>query len=204
MSSIEFDHESVEAPSEIVDFLRSVDALVEENKVNMNAKLGGFIPSDYLAIYRCLKAVYDSQLLCGNRFCEWGSGIGIVSSLAAMIGYESYGIEYDPKLCTVADGISDDFEVPVTIVHGSYIPAGVEDLVDDAFTTYDGELGLHPDPDSAYEELGYEIDDFDLIFAYPWPNDAELTYEIFERCAAQGALILVYYDDHQIALFRKE
>ena len=108
------------------------------------------------------------------------------------------------KLCNVAEGIREDFDLPVTIVQGSYIPDGVEDLMDEAHMAYDGELVLHPDPDNAYAELGYAINDFDLIFAYPWPNDAEVTFEIFERCAAKGALILVYYDDDAIALFRKE
>ena len=203
LTRIELAYESVSVPTEIFDFLQAIDDLVEQHRVNTAVCFRGFVPSDYVATYRCLKSLYDSHLLCGDRFCEWGSGVSVVASLAAMIGYESYGIEYNRTLCTVAEGISREFKVPVELVHGSFIPAGVEDLIDDAFATYDGELALHTDPDSTYAELGYGVDDFDLIFSYPWPNDVEVTHDIFDRCAAQGALLLAYYDTDTITLFRK-
>ncbi len=123
LNCIEFDYGSVAAPSKIVEFLRAVDGLVEQHRINTATKFRGFVPSDYVAIYRCLKVVYDSNLLCGKRFCEWGSGVSVVASLAAMIGYESYGIEYDGNLCTVAEGICEDFGLPVELINGSFIPA---------------------------------------------------------------------------------
>jgi len=204
LNCVEFDYESVTTPSEIVEFLRAVDDLVEQHRVNAPITFRGFVPSDYLATYRCLKVVYDSHLLCGDRFCEWGSGVGVVASLAAMVGYESYGIEHDSKLCTVAEAVCEDFDVPVKLVNGSFIPDGVQDLIEDAFATHDGELALRTDSDCAYEEMGYAINDFDLIFAYPWPNDVELTRKIFDRCAARGAMFLAYYDGDSIALYRKD
>ena len=204
LDSIELDYKSVATPCEIVEFLRSVDQLVEQYRVNTATTFRGFVPSDYLAIYQCLRLVYDSHLLSGDRFCEWGSGISVVASLAAMVGYESHGIEYDGNLCTVAEGIRRDFDVPVNLVNGSFIPDGVEDLIENAFATHDGELALHTDPDHAYDEIGYDVNDFDLIFAYPWPNDIELTHEIFDRCAARGAMLLAYYCDDSIALYRND
>lgn len=203
LKGIEFDYQSIATPSEIAEYLRAVDDRVEQHRINTAAKFRGFVPSDYAAIYRCLKAVFDSQLLSGDKFCEWGSGIGVVASLAAMIGYESYGIEYDADLSAVAAVICEEFNVPVELVHGSFIPEGVEDLIDNAFAAQDGELALHTAADLAYEDLGYDIGDFDLIFAYPWPNDVELTHEIFDRCAATGALMLLYYDVDSIDLYRK-
>ena len=201
---VEFEHEPLPTPHNIVEFLSAVDELIEQHRVNSATTFRGFVPSNYPVIYGCLKSIYDSRLVCGDRFCEWGSGVGVVASLAAMVGYESYGIEYDGNLCRVAEGIRAAFDVPVKLVHGSFIPEGVEDLIDDAFVSYDGELALHTGADRAYDEIGYAIRDFDLIFAYPWPNDIELTYKIFDRCAAQAALLLVYYDDAAIALYRKQ
>ena len=200
---IDFHYKSVAIPTEIIEFLRSTNALVELHRISGGMSIRGFVPSDYTAIYQCLKVVYDTQLHTGSRFCEWGSGVGVVASLAAMIGFESFGIEYDNNLCTVAEGIREKFAVPFEVVNGSFIPAGVEDLIDDAFAAQNGELALHTDPDLAYEEMGYAINDFNLIFAYPWPNDVELTCEIFDRCAAQGALLLAYYECGSIALYRK-
>ena len=204
LNSLEFEYEFVAIPSDIVEFLQAIDHLVEQHRVNAPMKFRGFVPSDYLTVYACLKVIYDSHLLCGDRFCEWGSGVGVVASLAAMVGYESYGIEYDGNLCTVAEEICEDFDVPVKLVNGSFIPEGVEDLIEDAFATHDGELALHTDPDRAYDGIGYAINDFDLVFAYPWPNDVELTHQVFDRCATRGALLLAYYDDDTIALYRKD
>jgi len=203
LTRIELAYESVSIPTDIFDFLQAVDGLVEQHRVNTAICFQGFVPSDYVLTYQCLRALYDSHLLCGTRFCEWGSGISVVASLAAMIGYEAHGIEYDEQLCGVAEGIRRDFDVPVELVQGSFIPTGVEDLLDEAFATYNGELALHTEPDRAYGELGHGVDDFDLIFTYPWPNDLEVTQHIFDRCAAQGALLLAYYDTDTIALFRK-
>ena len=204
LKCIEFDYKSIAIPNEIVEFLQAVEYLVEQHRVDTPIKYRGFVPSDYRMIYQCLKAVYDSHLLCGDRFCEWGSGIGVVASLAAMVGYESYGIEYNGKLCSVAEGICEEFDIPARIVNGSFVPNSVEDLIDDAFATNDGELGLHTDPDCAYEEIGHDVNDFDLIFTYPWPNDVDLTQRIFDRCAAQGGMLLAYYHDESIALYRRD
>lgn len=204
LSEIDLDYQSIPTPAEVVRFLRAVDLRVEQNRVNTSTQFRGFVPSDYQALYQCLKVIYDSNLLSGDRFCEWGSGVSVVASLAAMIGFESYAIEYDERLCSVADGIAEDFGLPVTLVNGSFVPPGVEDLIDEAFASQDGELSLHPESDFAYEELGYDIADFDIIFAYPWPTDRELTHAIYDRCAAQGGLLLVYYDEHTIVLYRKD
>lgn len=203
LNCVELDYESVAVSQEIVEFLRATEHLVERHRVKVPQTFRGFVPSDYLSIYASLKVVYESNLLCGDRFCEWGSGLGVVASLAAMVGYQSYGIEYNDELCTVARGICEDFDVLVHLVNGSFIPNGVEDLIEDAFATFDGELALHTEADHAYDEIGYAINDFDLIFAYPWPNDTILTIELFDRCAAQGALFLSYHADNSITLHRK-
>jgi len=198
----EYNKQSV-TPSEIDAYLQAIDHWVEEHRVDTSKNFRGFVPSDYAAIYRCLKAVFDSHLLCGNRFCEWGSGVGIGASLAGMIGYDSYGIEYDGELCIVANDICEQFDVPVTLVQGSFVPDGVEDLIDEAFAHQDGELSLHIEADTAYDDLDYEIKDFDLIFAFPWPTDVELTQNIFDRLAAPGAMMLAYFDRETLTLYRK-
>lgn len=204
LKRVEFDYETVAVPNEIAAFLRAVEGLVEQHRVNTATSFRGFVPSDYVAVYRCLRVVHDSELLCGDRFCEWGSGVSVVASLAAMIGYESYGIEYDDALCKVGEAIAEEFDIPVEIVRGSFIPDGVDDLVDEAFATHDGDLALHTDSDRAYEEMGHAINDFDLIFAYPWPNDIELIHRIFDRCAARGAMLLAYYSNDSVGLYRKQ
>ena len=57
--------------------------------------------------------------------------------------------------------------------------------------------------DDAYQQLDAEIADFDLIFAFPWPNDEELTARMFERFGADGALLLTYCEQDSVRLRRK-
>ncbi len=45
---------------------------------------------------------------------------------------------------------------------------------------------------NGFEELGMELDDFDLIFAYPWPGDEEWLQELIRRHARPGAVLLTY------------
>ena len=54
LNRIDFDYESVTTPCEIVAFLEAVDDLVEQHRVNTATRFRGFVPSDYVAIYRCL------------------------------------------------------------------------------------------------------------------------------------------------------
>lgn len=50
-----------------------------------------YVPGDYALLYATLK------MLPRGRYCEWGSGIGLASSL----GYEATGIEIHPELADV-------------------------------------------------------------------------------------------------------
>src|SRR6185503_19339475 len=79
------------------DAAMRTEAFIDENK---NDPVVGFVPSDYEAIYRALRALQGgrvggggARLVPGNHFCEWGSGLGAVTSLAAMAGFDSVGIE---------------------------------------------------------------------------------------------------------------
>ena len=46
-------------------------------------------------------------------------------------------------------------------------------------------------------------DDFDLIFAYPWPSEGQVIERLFERYAADGALLLIYHQFDAVQLYRK-
>ncbi len=56
----------------------------------------------------------------------------------------------------------------------------------------------------AYSELGLEIDEFDIVFCFPWPTDETLTAEIFARCASAGSLLLTYDEMNGFSLRRKD
>ena len=43
-----------------------------------------------------------------------------------------------------------------------------------------------------YEEIGRDLNEFDLFFAYPWPGEHGVFEAVFAECAADGALLLTY------------
>ena len=45
----------------------------------------------------------------------------------------------------------------------------------------------------ARDEVDVEIDEFELIFSYPWPGEEELYFDIFEQYASEGSYLLTYH-----------
>jgi hypothetical protein len=135
----------------------------------------------------------------GDLFCEWGSGFGVVACLAAMLGFESCGIEIEGELVDAARALADDFGLSVEFIRGSFIPEGSDVCPDpdDGFawlTTHDG---------GTQEELGLVPADFDTVFAYPWPDEERVVGELFERHAAVGAVLLTYHGNDVLRVRRK-
>jgi catechol 2,3-dioxygenase-like lactoylglutathione lyase family enzyme len=69
-----------------------IDRLFETER---NKHMPRFIPSDAIAIYNALDFITREDFPLGRVYCEWGSGYGIGSCFAAMLGYEAYGIEIE-------------------------------------------------------------------------------------------------------------
>ncbi len=49
-------------------------------------------------------------------------------------------------------------------------------------------------------DLELEPDDFDVIFAYPWPGEEQVIFDLFADCAAVGALLLTYHGQEGLRL----
>lgn len=194
----------IELPKEVAELLREADRRGKSFVSNLPSIYRGFVPSDYVAVYHALRAIAQAKVACGNSFCEWGSGLGVVASLAALVGFDAYGIEIDRELFDASLELADDFDIAVEFVNGSFIAQGADDLVDRAFADCDGALSLDPHADHAYDELGLDVRDFDVVFAFPWPNDEEVTADLFERFAARGALLLTYCESESLRLRRKD
>ena len=89
----------------------------------------------------------------------------MASRLATMLKFRGYGIEIDRDLVDASQQLAHDFGLPVKFVHGSFIPSG-EGACDNYATEFSA---LVSDTDNAYSELGLDLGDFDVFFAYPWP-----------------------------------
>src|SRR5262249_52628989 len=119
--------------------------------------------------------------------------------LAALLGFEAWGIEVERGLVHRARRLAADFDLPVEFACGSFIPPQAE-----AGLLGEGEFGwLNTGGASAYESMGLDLGDFDLVFAYPWPDEEGLVADLFEQHARAGALLLTYHACEDICLRQK-
>jgi hypothetical protein len=158
-----------------------------------------FVPCDYRAAYGVLQALSDGVLARGRRFCEWGSGFGVVVDLAALLDFDAVGIEIEESLVAEARKLADDFDLPVEFVCGSFVPRGAEGRVHSGGTY----SWLTTDGDYAYDDLDLEVSDMDVVFAYPWPDEEGIVCDLFDRFAGSGAILATYHGSGEFRLKRK-
>ncbi len=191
-------------PDDVGAFLLEADSRVSQFVTNSPIRLTGFVPSDFVTVYHALRAITEANLAPGTSLCEWGSGFGVVASLAAMLGFKVCGIEIEIGLVDLSRRLADDFGLPVEFVHGSFVPPGAEAYAEEAYADTNAEsFWLVTDSDNAYDELGLDPDEFDVVFAYPWPGEECLIASLFEKYAAEGALLLMYNQYNSVRLRRK-
>ena len=191
-------------PDDVVAFLREADLRVSQFVRNSPIRVTGFVPSDFVTVYHALRAITEANLAPGTSFCEWGSGFGVVASLAAMLGFKVCGIEIERDLVDASRRLADEFGLPVEFVHGSFVPSGAEAYAEEASADNNAEsFWLVTEADDAYDELGLDPDDFDVVFAYPWPGEECLIASLFEKYAAEEALLLIYDKFNCVRLRRK-
>jgi len=191
-------------PDDVVAFLREADLRVSQFVRNSPVRVTGFVPSDFVTVYHALRAITESNLAPGTSLCEWGSGFGVVASLAAMLEFKVCGIEIERGLVDASRRLADDFGLPVEFIHGSFIPSGAEADVEEAYADTSTEyFWLVTDADDACGELGLDPHDFDVVFAYPWPGEECLIDGLFEKYAAEEALLLTYNQYNSVRLQRK-
>jgi len=121
-----------------------------------------------------------------------------------MLEFDACGIECEGLLVDASRKLAHDFDVPVEFVCGSFIPPGGEIYTDKACATAIGDFfWLEPDSAGAYEELGRDPDDLDVVFAYPWPDEERVIEDLFDNFAAVGSLLLMHHEYQTVRLKRK-
>lgn len=182
----------------------AVLSLIEEAERRVPAILGrrtapGFVCSEFEPVGRALQGIVDGDLATGDACCEWGSGLGVVALMAAFLGFDSCGIEIDGDLVDEANALAEDLGLDVEFVCGTFVPPGGEDLTD-----VPQEFGwLSAGGACGHELLGAAPQDFDLVFAYPWPGEEEVIEGLFERYAGDSALLLTFHGLDGLRLRRK-
>lgn len=184
-------------PVEAVRLIREAERRID--RFQSECRVPAFVPCDYAAAFQVLQALSDGVLIRGRRFCEWGSGFGVVVGLAALLEFDACGIEIEEALVTEARQLVDDFELSAEFVHGSFVPRGAEDRVHFSGTY----SWLTTEGDHAYDDLDLEVSDLDVVFAYPWPDEEGVVCDLFDRYAGAGAILATYHSSGEFRLKRK-
>lgn len=144
----------------------------------------GYVSADYLAVYHSLKK-YQNR---GLTFLEWGSGLGVATIMADQMGFDAYGIEIEPELVEHACCLADRFDSKAKFACGSFIPSEYEE------SSKDGEEFHRTvcDAAAAYDDFDRELRDFDIVYAYPWPDEHLVFRSIVRRCGAPHALLICF------------
>ena len=195
-------------PKQVKNFLTEAESRIDKLfDTEKNRTVPRFIPSNAELVYKHLSAIVSGDFCLGNNYCEWGSGYGVGTCLASMLGFNSFGIEIEPSLVTASKALAKKTHIDVTIIESDYMPEG--------FECYEGSGGaelIRPENyvygtnvhlDVSYEGMEINLDEVDLFFVYPWPGEQEFMLEFFQAIAADGALLLVYLGDDDFALYRK-
>lgn len=195
-----FDPPTLPLPERIVQLLNDADARIDEFQFeHRDTPVAAFVPSDFVLAYQSLAAIASLNLAPGRRFVEWGSGVGVVTCLAASLGFDAVGIEIENSLVRVSRELADDHGIAAEFCAGSFVPHDEEDLFD-----LSGDFNwVRTDAPSAYEELELEPDDFDVVYCYPWPGEEALSEELFAECGATGALLLSFHGQDGMRLRRR-
>jgi hypothetical protein len=186
-------------PANVAALLADAKQRIDTLEDNSRAPMPAFVPSDFELVYRALAAIQTANLATGHGFLEWGSGIGVITALAELIGFDAIGIEIEQPLVAIAESLARAHKINAQFICGSFIPHGAEVRLE----TPDDFTWLTTTGSAAYDELDLQPDDFDLIFAYPWPGEEHIIFDLFADAAATGALLLTYHGLDGVRLQRK-
>lgn len=123
----------------------------------------------------------------GLRFLEWGSATGVITIMADLLGFEAWGVELDSSLVDTARKLATRYESGARFVAGSFLPTGYRWQPADG----DGRTGTVGSGRSAYLELGRPLEDFDVVFGYPWDGEAAMMIDLMTRYGRPGGLLLL-------------
>lgn len=142
-----------------------------------------FVPADFELVLRELLPLRAP----GRRFLEWGSGMGVITIMADKLGFEACGIEIDPALVDVSRSLAREYDSRARFAAGSFLPAGYRWRS----SSGDRRTGTIGDASSGYLELGMPLEDFDIVYGYPWVGEEPLMIDLMRCYGRRDALLLL-------------
>jgi hypothetical protein len=178
--------------SRITDLIEEGAALFDQFDRSVRDKaFHPFVPADFDVVLETLVKLRESP---GRRhrsgppaFIELGSGHGVIAIMADLIGFDAVGIELDAKLVDTARQLAERYDSRARFVAGSYLPSGYRWKAESG----DNRMGTIGSGPSAYLELGRALDEFDIIYVYPWVGEAPIIRDLVRRYADPSARLVL-------------
>jgi len=136
----------------------------------------------------------------GRRFLEWGSATGVVTIISDLLGFEAYGIELDSTLVGEARRLATAWGSDARFAVGSFLPTGYR------FKDSGGDprLGTIGEGTSGYLALEHPLDDFDVVYGFPWSGEESMMLDLMRRYGRPDALLLLNRVEQGVTLYRGE
>ena len=177
----------VAVPAEVGDapVPRYVDCFIrdaEDRAEGYGDRAGGgrFVPGDHRCVFQILQWLLRARRVArGAPFLEWGSGQGLATIFAALLGFDALGVEIDAALVEESRELARRYGAPARFAQGSYEPG--------------------PPGRKVYTAKGRAV-----VYAYPWPGEEARFLELFAAAADAGAHLLLGLGAEDVRVFRKE
>ena len=206
IKQIDYEADSPEIPEPFASLIQDADDRWDKFWAQkLNKRYPRYVASEPTQVYAALKYVRDEGLALGERFIEWGSGFGVATCLAAQLGFQATGIELEGGLVEIAESLAETHQTGAEFITTTYIPEG--------YISYDHVPGSDIVPDKSfghqvgppcYDGMDIGLDEIDVFFVYPWPGEQEMMLKLFQFVASIDAILITYYGDREICIYRKQ
>lgn len=157
-----------------------------------------FVAADYELVHHALTWIRETQPMLGTRFLEWGCGFAAVSCLARSQDWSVFAVEAHADLISQARETIASWPAEVELFEGNFLPEDADELAEEPTLPSLGHGGR-----SAYNVWQLGLDDFAIVYSYPWPGEDRFHEDVFDRYAAAGALLLMFIGPNEMRLCRK-
>ena len=205
IKQIDYEAGSPEVPEPFASLIQDADDRWEKFWAQkLNKRYPRYVASEPGQVYAALRHVRDEGLALGERFIEWGSGFGVATNLAAQLGFEATGIELEDGLVAIAESLAEKHQIGAKFIATTYIPEGYisYDHVGGSDIVPDESFGHQAEPPH-YDGMDIGLEEIDVFFVYPWPGEQEMMLKLFESVASEDAILIAYYGDQEICIYRK-
>lgn len=152
-----------------------------------------FVAADYDLVRAALESLPQR-----GRFLELGSASGVITVMADVLGFEAFGIELDASLVRTAREFATRHQSKAHFAVGSFLPTGYRwrgaGRGHESEWTGDGPSG--------YLQLGRALDDFDVVFGYPWRGEAAMMLDLMKQYGNPDALLLLNDTNDGVKVYR--